>query len=169
MTFITRRSRTWIASLLALLLFVTACGAPQTESRWDQPAADSPAQVDRGDILQGSQFNAYFPDEGDGYERIYTQEKRGFAEAKLKKDGAELAMLSVSDTVSNPNAAEKYRASSQSIAGYPAATIGSTATGVLVGDRLQVKVLSRSDEFSEGDREQWLGRFDLDGLAQLAE
>lgn len=169
MVSIARRPKAWIAGILVLLLAIsTACGAPQTESRWEQAPADTAAEVDRSAIMQGSQFNAFFPSEGNGYERIYTQEKRGFAEAKLKQDGSELAMLSVSDTFSNPSATTKYRSSDRLIAGYPAANIGSTATGVLVGDRLQVKVLSRNDAFSASDREQWIERFDLDGLAQLA-
>ncbi|MEO0801307.1 MAG: hypothetical protein AAFY57_03390 [Cyanobacteria bacterium J06642_2] len=165
---IIRRPKAWLAAVLAFLLFVTACSAPKTASRWEQTPTDTATQVDRSAIIQGGQFNAFFPTEGNGFERIYTQEKRGFAEAKLKQNGTDLAMLSVSDTASNPQAAEKYFASDSAIAGYPATSIGSTATGVLVGDRLQVKVLSRSETFSASDREQWIEKFDLDGLAQLA-
>ena len=41
------------------------------------------------------------------------------------------------------------------------------ATAVLVGDRFQVKVLSRSPEFTVSDRETWLAKFDLKGLSKL--
>ena len=155
---------------LAFLLLVTACSPSKTETVWEQVESESPAAVVEGSaekVLPGSQFNRFFPPDGEGYARIYTQEKDGFAEAKLKQNGEELAMLSVSDTAANPAAAEKYRRGSLTIAGFPAATIGSTATGVLVGDRLQVKVLSRSDNFTTGDREAWLQKFDLAGLEGL--
>ncbi|PLZ86687.1 hypothetical protein CI593_18180, partial [Fischerella thermalis CCMEE 5194] len=103
----------------------------------------------------------------DGYERVYTQEKKGFAEAKLKKDGQELAMLAISDTKSIPTAAAKFANSSKQIAGYPAVEIGNTQTAILVNNRYQVKVLSRSPSFTASDRETWLKKFDLNGLAQL--
>ena len=159
---------------LLTLLLLTAC-SNQAPSPWEsveesveqqkQVAADS--GIDAAEPLPGGDFNQFFPGEGDGYERIYTQEKSGFAEAKLKQSGEELAMLSVSDTANNPPAAEKYRRSDRTIAGYPAADTGSTATGVLVGDRLQVKVLSRSDSFTPADREAWIEKFDLAGLEAL--
>ena len=156
---------------LAFLLLVTACSPAKTDSTWEQLQSESPAAVVDGstaEVLSGSQFNQFFPPDGEGYSRVYTQEKDGFAEAKLKQNGEELAMLSVSDTAANPTAAEKYRRGSLTIAGFPAAEIGSTATGVLVGDRLQVKVLSRSDDFTAEDRQAWLQKFDLVGLEGLA-
>ena len=155
---------------LAFLLLVTACSSPKSEVAWEQIQTDSPPAAVEGSpekVLAGSQFNQFFPPDGEGYARVYTQEKDGFAEAKLKQNGGELAMLSVSDTAANPTAAAKYRQGSLSIAGFPAAEIGSTATGVLVGDRLQVKVLSRSDAFTARDREAWLQKFDLVGLESL--
>ena len=81
--------------------------------------------------------------------------------------GTDLAMLSVSDTASNPTAVQKYQDSSRQIEGYPAVEIGRTGTGLLVKDRLQVKVLSRNEGFTSQDREDWLQKFDLDGLAGL--
>ena len=162
------------AFCLAALLLLSACST-RTASRWEaveettqQQEPDSvDAGVDTAEPLSGSAFNQFFPPEGDGFQRIYTQEKSGFAEAKLKQNGEDLAMLSVSDTAANPAAAEKYRTSDRTIAGYPAADTGSTATGVLVGDRLQVKVLSRADSFTAEDREIWLEKFDLAGLEAL--
>ncbi len=161
------------AGLLAVLLLITSCST-QAPSRWDQVQQEttqrgsSPAaEVVAGEPLPGSAFNKFFPEPGDGYDRVYTQEKSGFAEAKLKQDGQDLAMLSVSDTVSNPSAVEKYQDSTKAIANYPAVEVGSTATSLLVGDRLQVKVLSRTDAFTESDREIWLQKFDLEGLESL--
>lgn len=170
-----RTLRFTLALGLACLMLISAC--QQAPSRWETtqdtppaieaPVADTAADAAEIEVLPGSRFNAFFPAEGDGYERIYTQEKSGFAEAKLKQEGAELAMLSVSDTAANPTAATKYQGSDRTIAGYPATDIGSTSTGLLVGDRIQVKVLSRSDDFGPSDREVWLEKFDLAGLESL--
>ena len=78
-----------------------------------------------------------------------------------------MAVLSIFDTISNPDATQKFQDSSQTIGGYPAVQQGSKGTAVLVGDRFQVKALSRDPSFAESDRETWLAQFDLDGLAQL--
>jgi hypothetical protein len=153
-----------------MLLLVTAC-ATQAPSRFDQAQQESSqqrsGQAVAKDATQGSQFNRYFPQASNGFDRVYTQEKKGFAEAKLKKDGQDVAMLSISDTINLPTAAAKYQNSTKKIAGYPAVEIGKTQTAVLVGDRYQVKVLSRDPSFTASDREAWLQRFNLDSLAKL--
>lgn len=163
------------ALLLVGLLAIGGCqltqlkaSQPSDSAKWEQIEAQTPAvDVDKTDVINGGEFNKFFPT-ADGYERVYTQEKDGFAEAKLKQDGNTLAMLSVSDTASNPSATAKYQNSERSLAGYPLAEVGNTATSLLVADRLQVKVLSRDDTFTSADREAWLEKFDLAGLAQLA-
>ncbi|MBW4550094.1 MAG: hypothetical protein KME35_03130 [Aphanocapsa sp. GSE-SYN-MK-11-07L] len=165
-----QRGRQILVSLvLVVLLLVTSC-APKPPSQFDQaqqlssqPGAIAVAK----NATQGSEFNAFFPKPGNGYERLYTQEKKGFAEAKLKKDGKDLAMLAISDTSSIPSAAQKFQQSTQKIGGYPAVEIGSTQTAVLVGDRYQVKVLSRDPAFGPAERSNWIAKFDLNGLAKL--
>ena len=97
----------------------------------------------------------------------FSQEKKGFAEAKLKKDGKEVAVMAISDTLNNPTAKKKFQNSSNQIKGYPTVGQGKTGTAVLVGDRFQVKVLSRDSSFVESDRLNWLKKFDLSGLARL--
>ncbi|MEL6322493.1 MAG: hypothetical protein AAFQ57_17895, partial [Cyanobacteria bacterium J06626_14] len=116
---------------------------------------------------KGSTFNAFFPGSQGSYEVVPAQEKKGFAEYKLKQDGETLAMLTINDTISLPAAAVKYQNATETIAGYPAVNQGATATGILVNDRYQVKVLSRSDSFEQADREAWIQKFDLLGLAEL--
>jgi hypothetical protein len=155
---------------LSFLLLLTGCASKppspyaqaQQEStqRGAQPAVTKTA-------TQGSQFNKLFPDAGSGFERVYTQEKKGFAEAKLKKDGKDVAMLSISDTSSLPTAAQKYAQSTTKIAGYPSVEVGSTQTGILVADRYQVKVQSRDPSFTQADRQAWIQKFDLKGIAKL--
>ena len=156
--------------LLSLLLLVTSC-AQQPPSRFEQAQQESSQQrsgqaVDKN-ATQGSEFNKFFPQGGNGYERVFTQEKKGFAEAKLKQGGKDVAMLAISDTTSTPTAAAKFQQSTKKIAGYPAVEIGSTQTAVLVNNRYQVKVLSRNPAFTQSDREAWLQKFNLNGLARL--
>ncbi|MEB3310499.1 MAG: hypothetical protein VKJ02_09715 [Snowella sp.] len=157
--------------LTSLLLFITltAC-SPQAPSRFDQAQQQS---TERGasavvkESEKGGEFNKFFPKSQDGYDRVYTQEKKGFAEAKLKKEGKDMAVMAISDTLNTPSAVEKFQQSTQTIQGFPAVQQGSTATAVLVADRYQVKVLSRDPSFSPSDRQVWLEKFDLKGLAKL--
>lgn len=156
--------------LLCLLLLVTSCAA-EPPSRFEQAQQESSQQRSGQavvkDATQGSEFNKFFPKDGNGYQRVFSQEKKGFAEAKLKKDGKDIAMLAISDTKSLPSAAAKFQQSTRTVAGYPAVDQGTTATAVLVNNRYQVKVLSRDPSFTASDREAWLQKFDLNGLARL--
>lgn len=155
--------------LLSMVLLTTSC-AQQAPSRFDQAQQESTARNSSAVVKgseAGSSFNRFFPTSNNGYERVYTQEKKGFAEAKLKKDGKEVAVMAISDTLNNPTALDKFKSSTAKIAGYPAINQGSTGTAVLVADRFQVKVLSRDPAFNESDRQAWLGKFDLRGLSQL--
>jgi hypothetical protein len=97
---------------------------------------------------------------------VYTQEKKGFAEAKLKKAGQEVAQLAISDTRSIAGAAAKYSNATEKIGGYPAVMVGNSQTSILVGN-YQVKVLSRNPSFTAADRAAWLTKFDLNGLSKL--
>jgi len=167
----TNRWRRWLAPLcLSLLLFVTAC-TPATQSRYAEVQKETtqrgatPAVAKKAE--QGAKFNKFFPDGVKGYEVIPAQEKKGFAEYKVNQDGKNVAVLSISDTTSLPTAAIKYKSATDKIAGYPAVDQGTTATGILVNDRYQVKVLSRDPSFSRDDRVAWLQKFDLKGLAKL--
>lgn len=167
-----RNGRRILAALmLSLLLLTTACTATQTPGRFDQ-AQEQSSQQKSGQAVaktatQGSQFNRFFPPANDGFQRVFTQEKKGFAEAKLKQGGKDVAMLSISDTSSLPIAAAKFKNSIKTIGGYPAVEIGKSQTAVLVGDRYQVKVLSRDPSFTASDRASWLQKFNLNGLAKL--
>ncbi len=155
---------------LSFLLLITAC-APQAPSRYSQVQKETtgrkaPAAVAKT-AEQGSTFNQFFPGGTGNYDVVPTQEKKGFAEYKLNKEGKTVAMLTINDTSSLPTAAAKYQASTEKVAGYPAVDQGTTATGLLVNGRYQVKVLSRDPEFTKDDRVAWLQKFDLRGLAKL--
>ncbi|MBI1240571.1 hypothetical protein [Umezakia ovalisporum] len=165
-----RVSKILASLLLSVLLLTTAC-TPQAPGRFDEVQKESTQQKSGQAVVktatQGSEFNQFFPNGENGYERVFTQEKKGFAEAKLKKDGKDLAMLAVSDTSSTPATAASYSNSTKTIAGYPAREIGNTQTAVLVNNRYQVKVLSRDPSFTASDRADWIEKFNLNGLAAL--
>ena len=160
--------------LLSLLIFVTGC-QPQDNSPYASTQKES---TERGaqpavakDATQGSEFNKFFPKPSADYERVFVQEKKGFSQAKLKQGAKELAQLSITDTKNMPDAtdaAQKFAATAEKIAGYPAVDIGSTQTAILVNDRYQVKVRQvPGSPFTKADRTTWIGKFDLTGLSKL--
>src|SRR5207253_3992862 len=84
----------------ALLASPLGC-SKEAPTRWDDAAASSartpaaaPSTKPEDMPVEGGALNKFFPKEENGESRVFTQEKIGFAEAKLKKDGKELATLS---------------------------------------------------------------------------
>lgn len=161
--------------LISVLLLVSACGSPtpknlgyeQAQKESTSPEGQRETKQQNKQQVSGGEFNKFFPQSGGGFDRVFAQEKLGFAEAKLKKDGQNVAVLSINDIAGNPSAADKFQNSTQKIGGYPAVQQGKKSTVVLVDNRFQVKVQSRADSFSQSDREAWLQKFDLNGLAKL--
>lgn len=163
-----RLQRMLVVCLLATLLLVSSCN--KAPSQFSQAQKDSTARGASAvvkDSSTGGTFNKFFPPSGGGYERVYVQEKKGFAEAKLKQGTTELAVMSISDTLNNASATAKFKTSAETIKGYPSVKQGTTGTALLVNDRYQVKVLSRNPSFGEKERKAWLEKFDLAGLAKL--
>lgn len=157
-----------ITFTLALSLFVSACTGTTSAPPQGNPSVSSPAQpVATQKPVSGGSFNQFFPKSEDEYKVVFAQEKTGFAEAKLNENGQNVAMLSINDVANNPSAATKYQSSTKTIEGFPAVTQGTTTTAILVANRYQVKVQSRSDSFDADDREEWIGKFDLQGLSKL--
>ena len=154
--------------LLPLVAMVVACGGNPAETRWataQQESRNKPAVAK--EALPGKDFNKFFPKAETPWDLTYKQEKQGTAIASLKKDGKEVAMLTVFDTVSEPDVAKEYKDSTEALAGCPLLAKGSKATAVLVANRFQVQVRSTDRSFDEADRKEWLKKFDLDGLAKL--
>ncbi|MCS6807533.1 MAG: hypothetical protein RML40_01485 [Bacteroidota bacterium] len=159
-----------------LCLGVNAC--KKDDPRWSnidaksKEAIEAKKQAQESGALptpqEGGIFNAFFPKNEPGFELVASQEKTGFAEYKLKKNGTDLAMIAISDIANNPQAAEKFASATKTIAGFPVVEQGNTATALLVGGRFQVKVLSRSLSFTKADREAWLQKVNLAGLAALS-
>jgi len=82
-----RNARRVLAALLvSILLLVSACAkAPSVLTRRNRKVAST--EVVRRLLKKQHKVvtNRFFPAASDGFERVYTQEKKGFAEAKLKK------------------------------------------------------------------------------------
>jgi hypothetical protein len=159
-----------IPIVLSLVLLLSGCfqkepsrfaqAQKETTARGAQPAVVKEAE-------QGSSFNKFFPKGGAGFDRVFSQEKKGFAEAKLNQGGKNVAVLSISDTSSLPMAAKKYEKSTEKLSGYPLLVENAVkSTGGLV-KKFQVKVASRDVSFTAANRLEWLKKFDLQGLSQL--
>jgi hypothetical protein len=167
MNFVNAR-RMLTALLLTTALLVTSCqGVTSAGNPSARVARSTPQSAVSAQAIPAGQFNKFFPQSGNGFDRIYTQEKPGTAEAKLQREGKDVALLSIFDTISNPDATTKFKGSPKTIAGYPAQQIGNSQTALLVADRFQVKAVSKDPSFTPTDREAWLQKFNLAGLAQL--
>lgn len=159
------RPALYLALSLALVTTPLAC---KKETRWDKAAeiAEKKADEKKPEGIQpGSAFNKFFPSEADGFKRVYTQEKEGFAEAKLQQDGKDVATLSISDTWNNPEAKSKFASATDKVSDYPLMLVGKNQSTALVKDRYQVKVSSQTIDADA--RKTWISKFDLKGLSSL--
>jgi len=152
--------RTW---LLAVVLAAGACS--KEPSRWDQ-AASATLPTPATPKVEGAKLNRFFLADGtDGFSRTFTQEKEGFVEAKLKKEGQDVATLAISDTSSDAGVKAKYAAATDKVEGYPLVTVGKNQSALLINDKFQVKVSSQT--LDADTRKALLAKFDLTGLAKL--
>jgi hypothetical protein len=149
---------------------VTSC-TTEPPSRFEEAQQQSQGQsAVVSESIPGGEFNKFFPTPPDGFQRVFTQEKDGFAEAKLKQNNQDVALMSVSDILNNTRAINKFRESQETLPGYPTIKLAKQGTGgttILVGDRLQVKVLSLDSNFTEENRTVLLTNFDINGLTSL--
>jgi hypothetical protein len=161
----TRGARRLSTALLLAVALIAACR--KEPSRWDKAAATPPAKVEPAVPEQeGSAFNKVFPADGvEGYKRVFTQEKTGFAEAKLQKDGKEVATLAIADVGADAAATAKFSKASDAVAGNPLVTVGKNQSALLVKGRYQVKVSSPT--LGAEVRKQLLGTFNLAALSAL--
>ncbi len=159
-----------IPVVLSLVLLLSGCFQKEP-SKFAQVQKDTTARgaapAVAKNATQGGEFNKFFPKDADGFDRVFSQEKKGFAEAKLNKGGKNVAVLSISDTSSLPAAANKYQKSTEKLNGFPLLVETPVkSTGVLV-KKFQVKVASRDASFTADNRMAWLKKFNLDGLSKL--
>lgn len=149
--------------LLALVLGGAACS--KEPSRWDQVAtAQLPTQS--APKVEGGKLNAFFPPDGtDGFSRVFTQEKDGFVEAKLKKDGQDVVTLAISDASNDDGVKAKYATAPDKLQDQPLVTVGKNQSALLVNQKFQVKVSSPTLDAEA--RKALLAKFDLNGLTKL--
>jgi hypothetical protein len=159
----------YVAVPLALFaLGLLACSGAVT-SPYDTVPSKDKAVVKES--LEGKEFNKFFPKASAPFDMVAKQDKKGEAIYELKKDGKPVATLSITDTVNELSARDKFKDSKEKINGFPVGVSESSLeTAVLVADRFQVKVrtLPPPQQFTKEDREEWLKKFDLEGLAKLA-
>ena len=125
--------------------------------------ADVPARL----VVNGLAFNRLFPKPQPGEELIFTQEKRGFSQARLKEGDSTKALLSISDVLTAPEARDKFNGASQQLRSWPLVEQGPQASALLVADRFQVKVIGQGSGLDQEKRHELLEAFDLPGVAAL--
>lgn len=154
---------------LSLIATLALAGCEQKEDRWAAAQAESSRtkKAVSSDAAAGAEFNKFFPQVESPWDIVFKQEKTGFAQASLQKDGKEVAVLSVSDTRNNPEAAGKFKDAGKNIAGYPLAAVGDKGTAILVNDRFQVQVRSMDPVFGPEERETWLTKFNLQAIGRI--
>jgi hypothetical protein len=145
------------ALALALYLLV-ACD--KKERRWDTVATATTASTGVAKVETGSLNTAFPPDGALGYKRIFTADKEGYAEAKLQKDGEDVATLAISQA--DEAAKTKFKSAATQLKGHPLVTVGKNQSAVLVANRFQLKVSSTT--LDEPARRTVLEAFAFDRL-----
>lgn len=119
-------------------------------------------------VVNGPAFNALFPKVHPGEQMVFTQEKRGFSQARLKEGDTTKALLSISDVLTSPSSRAKFNGAKRDLQSWPLVDQGTQASALLVADRFQVKVIGQGAGLTPDDRHDLLSAFDLKGLAALA-
>ena len=70
-------------------------------------------------VVNGTALNRLFPEPQVGEKLVFTQEKRGFSQARLKQGDEVRALLSISDVTSSPASRAKFSGSGSTMAGWP--------------------------------------------------
>jgi hypothetical protein len=125
------------------------------------------ANVPKSEVVNGTAFTRLFPKVEPGEQLVFTQEKRGFSEARLKQGDRVKALLAISDVTTAPAARSKFDVSEAMLQGWPLVEQGAQASALLVADRFQVKVIGQGTGLDVEQRHELIGQFDLRRLAAL--
>ena len=169
-------TRTTLVAALALsLTLATACTkAPPTPASTETPEAASPSLAvgeraglsDAGGMASGvptAPLKEYFPLDGaGGYKRVIRANRVGYVEASLEKDGKEIAILSISDAERLAYVKARFENATEKVDGFPLLSSGQDLSTILVRDRFEIKVLSKTLDASA--RKAVLASFDLKRL-----
>ena len=163
----------WTRAVLCLLCLMAApiagCHKDTPKStRWEDAATTTftIAPSSSVAVTATGTLNRFFPKDGEGsYKRVFAADKEGYAEAKLQKDGKDVAQLSISDAERLTTAKEKFDSATEKLEGFPVVKIGNNQTSALVKSRFQVKVSSATLDHEA--RKAILTTFDLKGLNSL--
>jgi hypothetical protein len=158
------------ALLVALALgagLVAGCDSCKKDEPGTTPAPDgapstvtiniSPPDASAAKPMAAGEFKKFFPKDV-----VFSSTKEGFAEAKLQKDGNEVAILSIVDAEKLAYAKAKFDTATEKLDGFPVLKIGANQSSVLVKERFQVKVQSQTLDHEA--RKAILATFDLKGL-----
>jgi hypothetical protein len=159
-----------LLSLCAALSTLTTLGACKKDepksTRWDDAAAamaTASSAAPTASVAPTGSLNRFFPkDDQGGYKRVFTADKAGYAEAKLQKEGKDVATISIADSENLGAAKAKFEGAAEKVEGFPAVKVGNNQTSVLVKERYQVKVSSPTLDHEA--RKAILATFDLKGL-----
>lgn len=154
----------------ALALFACKKEPDRWEAAKQQAEIAQEAKKDAPPVVvtETNSFNKAFPSEAaTSAKRTFRTDKPGFADAVYTgADGQELCVVTISDTNSDAAVKAKYASASEKLGSYPLTTLGNTMSSVLVADRFQVKVSSKT--LTPEVRKDWLQKVDLAALAALS-
>lgn len=170
------RSKRFTSVAFAVLIGVAALaglgGCEKKEDRWEQAAASAQKAAETAPSAppapkaETGSFNKFFPpDNTESASRVFTADKEGYAEAKLTKDGKEIALLAITDLNGKDADKSKFASATEKVETYPVATFGKNKTMILVKDRYQVSASSQTLDHEA--RKGLLSKFDLRGLSAL--
>jgi len=125
------------------------------------------ADIPSREVVNGTRFNRLFPQPQADEQLVFTQEKRGFSQARLKRGAEVKALLSISDVANAPASLDKFAGARERIQNWPLVEQGSQASALLVAERFQVKVIGQGAGLDLEQRHDLLGAFNLAGLAAL--
>lgn len=133
--------------------------SPGTEEEGQRPVA--------ADSAESGKFDPFFPKPEDGYAIVLQPENPGYAQASLQGEGdKELAVFSIFDTENNPVVSARFERSDAKFGDYPVLSEDGSLSA-LIAKRYHVQVRSVATDFGEAERQAWLEKFDLAGIAKM--
>lgn len=161
------------AFLVTSLLLTVGCNeAPPTAQQQTQQQPTTTVKEEAqppvaADSAESGKFDPFFPKPEDGYDIVFQPENPGYAQASLHGEGdKELAVFSIFDTEKSPIVLARFGRSEQKI-GEHTVLSEERSLSALIAERYHVQVRSVAPDFGEAERQAWLEKFDLAGIAKM--